>query len=521
MSSEALNSLSIDQSSSTIRGRWGLPLVLALAALAVLLALYWQTGWSMVEIWWRSETFAHGFMILPISLYLIWLKLGELQALQPRASLLGLLALVIAACGWLAGHLVDVQVVEQLALVTMMIAVIWALLGWPVVRTIMFPLGYLYFMVPIGEFMIPPMMELTAEYSVKLIQLTGIPVYADGFFISLPSGDWSIVEGCSGVRYLIASIAVGTLYAYMFYYSWWRRAAFVLLAIATPVIANVLRAFMIIMIGHFSDMKLATGVDHLIYGWVFFGLVIMLMFWIGSFWWDKAPADALADAADEDVSNFNSSSYWWGVPLLMLVLLAPIGLQSVGSVPPGTSRDIVAPKAAGGWVEVQQPLSKWRPHYIGATTERLLSWQRDGVQVDLGIYYYLDQSQGAELVNSQNVLLEQKRPPWQLRSTVSSPATLQGDSLQLDQSILDRRGLRLLAWEWYWIGGRVTANDYVAKLLEAWNRLSNPGQGGFALVLTTPTDDGINGSHDLLQSFVDDMWPEIVASLRSTSRTDQ
>jgi hypothetical protein len=122
MSSEALNSLSIDPSSSTIRSRWGLSLALTLAALAALLALYWQTGWSMVEIWWRSETFAHGFMILPISLYLIWLKRAELQALQPRASMIGLLALAIAACGWLAGHLVDVQVVEQLALVAMMIA---------------------------------------------------------------------------------------------------------------------------------------------------------------------------------------------------------------------------------------------------------------------------------------------------------------------------------------------------------------------------------------------------------------
>jgi hypothetical protein len=51
-----------------------------------------------------------------------------------------------------------------------------------------------------------------------------------------------------------------------------------------PVIANGLRAYMIVMIGHLSSMQLATGVDHIIYGWLFFGLVMFLMFWIGSYW---------------------------------------------------------------------------------------------------------------------------------------------------------------------------------------------------------------------------------------------
>jgi exosortase A len=516
MSTETLDTLSIDRQPANTATGWGLPLALTTIGLVALLALYWQTSWSMVEIWWRSETFAHGFMILPISLYLIWLKREELALLQPRASLSGLAALALAAAGWLAGHLVAVQVVEQLALVAMMIAVLWALLGWQVVRTIMFPLGYLFFMVPIGEFLVQPMMEFTAEFSVAMIHLTDIPVYADGFFISLPTGDWSIVEGCSGVRYLIASIAVGTLYAYMFYHSWWRRAAFVLLAIVTPVIANGLRAFMIIMIGHFSGMKLATGVDHLIYGWVFFGLVIMLMFWIGSFWWDKAPAAEAVAGPDRNAASAGNS-YWWGVPLLLLLLLAPIALQSFGSVPPGARRDIVPPQGAGGWMAVQQPLSEWRPNYRGATAQRLTSWRRDGMQVDLDVYYYLDQSQGAEMVNSQNILVGQKTGSWQLRGTKQSEISLHGGDLAVAQSVLQRAGLRLLAWEWYWIGGHVTSNDYQAKLMEAWNRVSNPGQGGFALVLSASSEETPDASHRLLQSFVDDMWPQIDASLRSSS----
>ena len=70
---------------------------------------------------------------------------------------------------------------------------------------------------------------------------------------------------------IIASLTVGTLFAYLSYRSLNRRLIFVGVAFAVPVIANWMRAYMIVMIGHLSGNKLAVGVDHLIYGWVFFG----------------------------------------------------------------------------------------------------------------------------------------------------------------------------------------------------------------------------------------------------------
>ena len=64
----------------------------------------------------------------------------------------------------------------------------------------------------------------------------------------------------------------------------WRRLVFIALSIIVPIIANGIRAYLIVMIGHLSNNRLATGVDHVIYGWVFFGFVMMLLFWIGSQW---------------------------------------------------------------------------------------------------------------------------------------------------------------------------------------------------------------------------------------------
>ncbi len=130
---------------------------------------------------------------------------------------------MLAGLGWLAGHVADIQVVAQFGLVGMVIAAVWASLGNAVTRQLIFPLGFLFFAVPVGEPLVQPMMEFTASFTVELLRLTGIPVYREGLYFSLPSGNWSIVYECRGVRYIIASVTLGVLYAYLAYRSYWRR----------------------------------------------------------------------------------------------------------------------------------------------------------------------------------------------------------------------------------------------------------------------------------------------------------
>lgn len=274
------------------RGAWWLPAALMLGVWTALFVLFWPSFHSMTEIWARSETFAHGYLIFPISAWLVWRRRDSLAALRPRADLRGLVLVALAGAAWLLAEAGGVKVGEQYAFVALLIATVLTLLGWPVVRTVLFPLLFLFFAVPVGEFLIQPLMGVTADFTVALLQLTGIPVYREGMFFSIPSGDWSVVEGCSGLRYLIASVTLGVLYAYLTYRSWQRRLLFTIAAIIVPILANSGRAYMIVMIAHLSDMKLAVGVDHFIYGWVFFGIVMLLLFWIGSLWREDGEAES-------------------------------------------------------------------------------------------------------------------------------------------------------------------------------------------------------------------------------------
>ena len=88
---------------------WRVALPLVIAAVMAILAVYWRTAESIVAIWWRSETFAHGFLIVPISVALIWAKRREVAKIPPAPDRLGFILLTGAGLAWLVAAAGQVQ----------------------------------------------------------------------------------------------------------------------------------------------------------------------------------------------------------------------------------------------------------------------------------------------------------------------------------------------------------------------------------------------------------------------------
>ena len=505
-------------------GHWSVPLELLAFTLLVLFVFFWPTFLSMAEVWWRSETFAHGFLIFPISLYLIWRRLPQLSGLTPQPDWRGLVILAGLGFGWLLARVVDVQVVQQLCFVAMIVALVWTMLGWQVLKQIAFPLGFLFFAVPIGEFLIPPLMNFTADFTVMLIELTGIPVYREGTFFSIPSGDWSVVEGCSGLRYLIASITVGCLYAYLTYRSLWRRLAFIVLSIGFPVIANGLRAFMIVMIAHFSDMKLALGVDHYIYGWVFFGLVMLLMFWIGSFWREDEPA-----GQEEEQTQVVQPAHAIAVKPFVVTGAIAMLLLVIWPIRAGQILDIAAsrvagvrldlPQKIGAWRQLEASLTTWQPHYLYPDAKVAAVYSDGQRKVGLYVYYYRTQSQGKELVNSQNMLVRQKHPVWKMPWEKKVEVQLPSGPMALREGLLQSGRQNLLVWRWNWISGRYTISEHLSKLLEAKDKLLGSPRDAAGIIVTTEYDESSKAARQTLRDFTSAMLPAMRQILEDSERS--
>ncbi len=494
---------------------WRQKLGIFLMSIVLLSLMFFNTIDSMVQIWLRSETFTHGFLILPISLYLVWLNKKALSSITPASQFWALPLIALVAFGWLMASLVGVLVVEQWAFVTLLILFVLLIFGWTVVKQLLFPLLYLYFMVPFGEQFIDPMMHMTAKFVISAIELTGIPIYSEGTFFTLPSGSWSVVEGCSGVRYLIASIALGTLYAYMTYTSYIKRSIFILASIIFPIVANWLRAFMIVMLGHFSDMKLATGVDHIIYGWVFFGIVLFILFWLGSYWRDDEAI--IKETKNISVNKEKASKVFVYLVLAYLIIAAAafmdyqIRLRSIQDL---TNVSEIKLANNPDWNKMQERTIQWTPQYINPTLQYQAEYQLDKQQnknpVGLYIAFYAVQKQGSELINSQNIMIRQKHPVWAQKSENARTITLENNKQTVLETYLSSNTEDLLIWHWNVIDDQVVINSYKAKLMEAVKQLSGDTSGEYAIVIYTHFDKiNIDAARQRLQQFIDNMLPNI------------
>jgi len=484
--------------------------------LLIYTVLYYSSLESIVAIWLRSDTYAHGFIILPISLWLIWRKRSELVSSVPTFNYLGIPILAGLGLLWLLASYIGVLVIEQLAVVMMIPVLTFSLLGWNTIKVIAFPLMFLLFAVPMGEELTPLLIDFTADFTVALIKLVGIPIYREGNFLELPTGNWSVVAACSGVRYLIASVTLGVLYAYLNYHSLLKRAIFIGLSFIVPIIANGLRAFMIVMIGHLSDMKLATGVDHLIYGWLFFGIVIGIMFYIGSFWADQDADDghiAKYDVRERKAAGFSGHS----IAVLTLLILAvwPVKLNLEGSDIDYSNVPNINAIKADGWESRPINAFDWKPAYQGLDQQYASAFINSaGEKVVLFIGYYAEQRQDAELGNFTNVLVSEKDNNWRVGSQ-QQKVSLFEDGMLSPLSELVSRNQRLVATHFFYADSQIITNKYQTKLVQAKARMLGGRNDGAVIAISTIQLDNREASVELLREFTIDALPTIKAAIDS------
>ncbi len=487
----------------------------ALAAIVLvelgLIGLYFDTAFAMVGIWWRSETFNHAFLVPPIVIWLVWEKRHALARQHPHPSPWLALPLAGLACVWLLGELAAVNAVTQLAFTAMLVLAVPLVIGIPAARQIAFPLAFLFFAVPIGEFVMPKLMDWTATFTVLGLRASGIPVYQEGLHFVIPSGRWSVVEACSGVRYLIASIVVGTLYAYLNYRSLKRRLIFIGVSILVPVFANWARAYIIVMLGHLSGNELATGADHLIYGWVFFGFVIMIMFAIGMRW--REPEAELPPVVVASGSGLMASGSVAGLSiaagLTLVIALAPrVALKALESGPLLPPPVLAAePLATSGWQIVETRLSDWQPAFANPSATMNAVLAKGDRRVGVFIAYYRQQNYDRKVISSSNVLVQSGDKSWAQVGRDARQITLAGQALYVNSGSLrsnlvsvGAEPFRLRVWHWYWIGGRLITSDHFGKLWLALSRLMGQGDDSAAIFVYAPEPDGEAALADYLST---------------------
>ncbi|HVR89540.1 MAG TPA: exosortase A [Novosphingobium sp.] len=371
----------------------------------IFLLLLFNADWlAMADQWWNSSTYNHILLIPAIIGWLVWLRVPQLLQLTPRPWLPGVAALAGVALVWVLGAFSGLSLAQQAGAAALLPASALLVLGPRVCAGLAFPLGYMAFLVPFGDELVPPLQMFTAKLTIALTHLSAIPASIDGVFIDTPAGLFEVAEACSGVKFLIAMIAFGVLVANVCFRSWRRRAVFLAFAVIVPILANGVRAWGTIYVAQFKGAAYAGGFDHIVYGWLFFALVIALV--IAGAWrfFDRSPDDPMLDPVALNGSLlFNRLERFAIAPVAALAAVALIGFTAQGWA--AAADRLSAPIPAQlflpdvpGWQRIDYaPAVWWEPRAAGADHRLLGSYRNSaGGRVEVFFALYSAQGEGRE-----------------------------------------------------------------------------------------------------------------------------
>jgi len=485
-------------------------LVLSLS-LALIGVLYWPTGRAILALW-HTSSFSHGLLIVPISMYLIWKRRDRLRLLRPAPVLWPLPLLVILGCAWLLAHLAAIDVVQQFCFVAMVIVLVWGVIGTVVARAMLMPLAFLIFAVPLGQAFVPKLQDFSAWFAVKALDLCGVPVLLEGRFISVPTGKWEVAEACSGIRYLTSSLAMGFLFAGLMYRTWVRRIGFFLASAVVPIVANAVRVFGIVLLAYISGNRIAAGVDHVIYGWIFFTLVMALLLVVGGWWRETSgqpPSATTLPITGTDAKHFKVDRQ---PDTRQTVLFACLSLAAV-SVAPISAKVFWAPDGKSARVKLLPPTASlpirssgtdgigWKPAFFAPSTELEQSYEIQTQPLKLCIAYYAPEQRDAKLVSSANALFDKKL--WSRIKEDYVATRIEGQKLNIHETFIRSSQRSLIVWSWYWVDGEYTSSDVLAKLLLVKTRFLRDPRGAAIIAIAVEDRPDQAPDSEILKQFLE------------------
>jgi len=256
---------------------------------AISLAIWWGPLTSSFALAWRDDQYTHILLILPISAALIYL---EWKAPVPFAGssvsigwgLLVIAVLTTVVVRWKAVALPsDVQLsLNMLAVVGWWIAAFILCFGTRAFRRSVFPLCFLFWMVPLPEFVLNPIVRLLQQGSAAaahwLFAAAGVPVAQDGVLVHIPGLTVEVARECSSIRSSSMLIVTTMVLAQLLLRSPWRKALVVAVAIPLSIAKNGLRIFAIAMLATRVDPSFLTGRLHREGGIIFFLIALVAIF---------------------------------------------------------------------------------------------------------------------------------------------------------------------------------------------------------------------------------------------------
>lgn len=229
---------------------------------------------SIIHMWLTDSSWSHGFLIPLFSLYFVNQRKKEILNLESRPNYLGLFFLI---CGVLFyplnvvhfkyGYLSPICMIATLGAITLFMG------GWYLVKYTWLPISFLIFAVPLPAryyvTLTMPMRKLAATIATTLLnsvphlEATASGVVIDIFYKGRNlEPPLNVAEACSGMRLLMAFLALGVAMAYLHYRPIWQRVVLLASTIPIAIFCNIVRVTVTGFIYVLLHPKYTQGIYH-------------------------------------------------------------------------------------------------------------------------------------------------------------------------------------------------------------------------------------------------------------------
>lgn len=455
--------------------------ILSLLLAALWIIAYFSTFERIVFTWFESTTFEHAVLIAPIALWLGYRKrfAFSLARRKKQDAFLGLTGLLFTVLVYVIGKLSLINALQQFALMSMPLFLIWGVFGFVTLRHLLFPLCFFILSVPFGEFLIPQLQEVTADLTVVMLNLSGVPVYREGWYLQIPEGLFHVAEACSGIRFLYSTVTIGLLIAHLEIRSRLKQFVFLVCVLIIPIVANGMRAFIMVYIGHVSNMEAAVGFDHLVYGWVFFLFVTALVIMFSKLFYDQKELPKVGD--EEFKLQIPKKRLFIGV---VIIGLGPVFMSAFSSYQASALSSANTQDTKSNSIT---PFFDWEPVYSDYDLYKSSQVVIEGQPVILHEIVYLTEGDEKELLTWSNRPYDPEK--WSVAKSETGVHRIDDKKLYYRYlELKDGMGRSVNVVYMWKVSGQFTSKPLAVKSLQLFSKLTLDDFGGIALYAATTGD---------------------------------
>jgi exosortase D (VPLPA-CTERM-specific) len=490
--------------------------------LTLFVAAYWIPLNGIVTTWWTNDDYSYGFLIPLISAYLLWDKRLELKGLQAKGSWIVLPVLIFFVALSVYAILGSSGNISRPLIPILIILFTAFCFGIEAVKRLIFPLGFLVFMVPlpaildrsVGVFL----NSISSKLGGEVVRMVGIPVHVSGNVIDLGVTQLQVVDACSGLRYVFPLVALGMVYAYFFERVAWKRIFCSLATIAIAILTNVLRIGTTGILSNNFGTEVAEGFFHGFSGWTVFMVAFAFLFVFGRFLHLFPPKGSHTTTSGNVASrigrgNSKVSHARGGKFIVGGLVLLGVGLLTWTTkvLPPVQLKDGIAsfPLAFEDWQgysESVDPNMVIRSGAEEAFSGSYVNSKSEKVSLYLG-YRGTAFLENDNFFHSPTVCLPASGWKREGTSMHEIPGVPGFGSLSVTKMIIDRMGAKQLVYFWFQTKSKATHDKNINRLHLALHALQRDNTHDLFIRPITPikSNEKIEDSQQRLDQFVRDM----------------